>query len=817
MNKLRNKLRNKLHKKLRGLPLLWLLVVSLLLGHNASLWLGQRNGPDTNILALLPSGQQDPVLQQAFRQMVDAAQQRMVVLIGADDWPQAARAADAYDAVIRQHPAVLQSPGDIGQQVQNDWLKTFTPARLRLLTPAQRSALQTAPPSQWVETALSGLYGAFSGPKLGSWQDDPFGLFSGWVQERAQETPVRPRDGKLFVESKGRSYAVVLMTVQQAAFSMAAQDTVLPVLADAAKAARQSAPDVEIVQAGILLHAAAASRQASHEMSTIGIGSLIGILLMMWCSFRSLKPIALIALSLLVGCLGALSVSWLVFGKIHLLTLVFGASLIGIAQDYSIYFLCARLGTPATLSSPRLMRQLVPGLGLMLAAALIGYFGLALTPFPGIQQMAVFSSAGLVFAWLTTVCWLPWLVRADSFQTTALADRYSLSLRHWPVLRWHWKTMAAAVLLVALAIAGLSRLTVSDDIRALQTPNKVLLADQLKLGKLLDAPTPVQFYLVQAASADAVLAQEELLKQQLAPLIDEHIISGYQAISNWVPSSGVQKANRALVERTLLATGGPLTAVAKAIGEEPAWAEKLRQHLLQQTSLLTPDDFLKSPAGEPWRHLWLGKTSKGYASIVALRGLNDYRNLPRLAQLAQSPPLTLLTPSAQTGSSVLWMDKASEISSVLSYYRQTMSWGIVGAYLAIYLLLLLRYRRAAWRVIAPPALASLGVIALFGWCGIPLQLFHVLACLLILGLGVDYGIFLQEPADRQRRFAWLTVGLSALSALFSFGLLALSGSPPLHAFGLTMLLGMAAIWGLAPCFSLPLLTPENKDQHHVPH
>ncbi|MFX5718404.1 hypothetical protein ABTE23_20480, partial [Acinetobacter baumannii] len=87
------------------------------------------------------------------------------------------------------------------------------------------------------------------------------------------------------------------------------------------------------------------------------------------------------------GCLGALSVSMLLFGKIHLLTLVFGASLIGIAQDYGIYFLCARLAAPATQDSTTLLRRLLPGLALMLLAALIGYLGMALTPFPGLQQM----------------------------------------------------------------------------------------------------------------------------------------------------------------------------------------------------------------------------------------------------------------------------------------------------------------------------------------------------------------------------------------------------------------------------------------------
>jgi predicted exporter len=42
------------------------LVVCLLLGHNAYLWLGKRIVPDTDILALLPVQERDPMLQQSF-------------------------------------------------------------------------------------------------------------------------------------------------------------------------------------------------------------------------------------------------------------------------------------------------------------------------------------------------------------------------------------------------------------------------------------------------------------------------------------------------------------------------------------------------------------------------------------------------------------------------------------------------------------------------------------------------------------------------------------------------------------------------------
>ena len=91
--------------------------------------------------------------------------------------------------------------------------------------------------------------------------------------------------------------------------------------------------------------------------------------------------------------------------------------------------------------------------------------------------------------------------------------------------------------------------------------------------------------------------------------------------------------------------------------------------------------------------------------------------------------------------------------------------------------------------------------ALLGWLGQPLQLFNVLALLLLLGMGIDYGIFLLE--HRGDRSAWLSVCVGAASTWLSFGLLALSSTPALRAFGLTLLLGIGLVWVITPLFRPP--------------
>jgi hypothetical protein len=62
------------------------------------------------------------------------------------------------------------------------------------------------------------------------------------MQERAQETPVRPRDGHLFVADAQRQYVLLPLTLKVPALSMTAQETVLPLLRQAGACGAQGGP-----------------------------------------------------------------------------------------------------------------------------------------------------------------------------------------------------------------------------------------------------------------------------------------------------------------------------------------------------------------------------------------------------------------------------------------------------------------------------------------------------------------------------------------------------------------------------------------------
>lgn len=766
---------------MRRLALAWLLLVALITGHNLWLWAGDRLQLDTDVLAMLPQDASDPAVRQATRRLADSATRRIVVLVGARDWADARRAGDAYASVLDAARLPLALQYRVGNWMADDWLAFFAPYRQSLLTARQVERLSTHSPQALAGQAVEALYRPVGLPRFGSWADDPLNLYGDWLTERAADSRVRPVDGRLSLHADGRAYAVLMLTQQGPAFSMSAQQALMPWLERAARAAQAAAPGVSVYGAGVPLHAAAAASQAEREVHTIGLGSLAGILLLTLFAFSALRPRVLVTLSIGVGLLAAISATALLFGRLHLMTLVFGASLIGVAENYGTNYFAGLIGQPPVLRW-RMVREQAPVMALALLTTLVGYLALALTPFPGLRQMAVFSAVGLLASFLTVMVWFPFLERRP-MPVTRLSGAICRVRRLWPRAGCNRGTLLTALLVTGLLAAGGWRLQVNDDIRLLQGAPATLISQQLAVSRLLDLPGPAQFYLVRGDSPDQVLVREEALKARLAPLVEARWIRGFQAVSDWVPSAGRQRASAALLRRTLDGEDGVTALALRRLGE-PSPPVRTGGPAPQ----LTLERWLAAPVSEPLRPLWLGRLDDGYASVVMLRGVDSPDRLPRLAVLADDLP------------GVRWVDKVAEVSSVMSRYRQIIGGVIAVSYLLVLAALWRRFGRAAWRALLPTALASLLTVALLSLAGQPLQLFNVLALLLILGMGVDYGIFLLEQPDPETGAPFLSVTLGAACTLLSFGLLALSYTPALRAFGLTMLLGIGLAWLLTPMF-----------------
>lgn len=736
----------------------------------------------TDILALLPATARDSSSEQARQAFTERGARRLSFAVGARDPAQARAGAAQFAASLRASKAFAEVQLELDANLARS-ANELAPYRLGLLSDTHRAWLEQDQATRLRDEALRALYSPSSLARPLPVADDLLGLGSAFLlQQSAGLGRAQPDGGMLVLREEDFTWVLLFGQTTGRPLAADTQQQVSAALAAAELTLRDAAPEARLLRSGVVLHALAAAQRARTELSVFGAISGLAVVLLVWLTFRSLRPLALTLIALGFGAAaGVLACQW-AFGSVHLITLVFGTSLIGVAVDYSLHFFSDQFRDPAGWTPTAGLAHVGPSIFLGHVATLLGYAGLLLAPLPGVRQMALFSIIGLMVACACVLCLYPRLARRS-------AAREPLALRlaqRLAAARWRFRARAAHLLaafaLIVFALGGIARLSVQDDIRVMQSSPPQLIAQENELRELLGTQLDSRFFLVRGATAEQVLQREETLRAALEPLRADGRLGEILAVSRALPSQQRQAENRRLQLEHVLAPQGVLPQVMRQLGADQARIDDARTRDDRQGALLTPEVWLGRAGSQALRAFWIGQVGAEYASAVGLADVRDSLSLHAVAQHIEG---------------VEFVDHLNEVSAVLREYRQTASLLMAAAYAAILLLLALRYGLAgALLTLLPPVAATALVLGLLGWLGQSLSVFNVLALLLVLGMGVDYAIFLRE-GRRTQITVLLAILLSALTTLLSFGLLALSATPFIRAIGLTLAPGIALIFLLA--------------------
>ncbi|MEX1200733.1 MAG: MMPL family transporter [Methylophaga sp.] len=733
---------------------------------------------DTSMMSLLPQSQQQPLVREASDQIGQRFAERLIILISGQDKQQLQQATQTIAERYQQIPEVDSVLWQIEDQQIEQSQHAADAYRYVLLTEKIRMALQNEDTDAVANRALSWIYSPMQmgGQNL---KTDPFGLSSAW---RSAQTPLINIDidaqGYLAVPDDNGYSNLLILQLKGDAFSISVQRAVLSVFDELN--ARFSEQGIELQPSGLLVHADAGARQAEQEISTIGLGSLAGILLLMLWVFRRVRLVVILLLPILVGCAVATAVVMLVFERVHIVTFAFGAGLIGVAIDYALHFICDRQ------RHQRVLPRIMPGLFLGLFSSVLAYAAIAMTPFPGLRQMAVFSAVGLIAAWLTVVIALPRLTKNDSLNELRAARRLQQWQAACPALAQHngFKYVLAILTIMAIAIIWTGK--TEDDIRLLQTSPAHLLEQETQIQTRLGLNSSTQFLLISCDKLEQCLQQEEAIRPWLNQQVDNGILVNFSLLADRLPSLKRQESNADLVATLYNAELSKLFTTLNLTDAASAQAMEMMQQDL--ANRLTAEQLANNDLSGMLSSQIVQTEHNGFATMVSLTA-----SQPR--QLAQQLNLNQHFPE------VVLVDQVEAISSLMADYRQQIMIWIALAYLLVFVILFSRYKLAAWRIILPPMLASLFTLSILMLCLSGINLFHIMALILVLGIGLDMGVFLTET--QQAANTWLAVTLSVITSLLAFGLLSLSQTPVLQHFGLTVFLGLAMIWILTTLLRQP--------------
>ena len=723
---------------------------------------------NSSVLAMLPTqtlGAIPPALNDGFMQRLD---RQLVWLVSPGKKPDP-RVAQQWLTLLQRSGALSEVKGPMDAAGQQAWGEFFWQHRNGMIDPATRARLQNGgeAQAQWV---LSQLYSAFSGVSGKELQNDPLMLMRGAQLALAQNgQKLRLMDSWLVTQDDAGNYWYLLHgELAGSSFDMQQTHLLVTTLNALQATLKTHYPQAQLLSRGTVFYSDYASQQAKRDISTLGVATLLGVLLLIVATFRSLRPLLLCAISIGIGALAGTVATLLFFGELHLMTLVMSMSIIGISADYTLYYLTERLVHGGENSPWQSLDKVRNALLLALLTTVVAYLIMMLAPFPGIRQMALFAAVGLSASCLTVIFWHPWLCRGLPVRPVPASRAMSRWLTAWR----RNKTLAVGlpVTLALLSAAGIATLKVDDDIAQLQALPKTILAQEKTITALTGQRVDQKWFVVYGTSAQQTLERLEAFTPALAQAQKAGELASWRTLP--LNSMKRQKSDLALLQHAA-----------------PAVMNVLHSAGLNTVSPdLTPmpvsvDTWLTSPASEGWRLLWLTLPGGESGVLVPVDGVKNS---------------TALSERAAQHEGVVWIDRKASFDSLFALYRTLLTGLLCVALAAIACGAIIRLGWRQGLISLVPSVLSLSCgLAALAVAGHSVNLFSLLALVLVLGIGINYTLFFSNPRGTPLT-SMLAITLAMMTTLLTLGMLVFSATQAISSFGIVLVSGIFTAFLLAP-------------------
>jgi len=743
------------------------------------------------ITYFLPQGQ-DRVWAEFSSQLADSTLTRttFVTLSGmAPD--QLSRAAAQLAAAVDGHPEIASVRRGIDPQLQRKLYQLLFPHRYGFLSDRPEEELKSRFSDQSLRKSAQGLKRRLGSP-LGSLirriaDSDPLLVFPAHLHrlERLRLGSLVHKGDQFF--TKDGKDAVVFVTSHSSAFNTEAQKKVLSAIRGAFdRINRANESQLRLELGGINLFAIASERSIRADVTRVSFFSTAAIIILFIIVFRSMRTLLLSLLPIVFGIVAALAVTLLLYGRLHGLTLAFGATLTGVCIDYPIHYLNHYSHSSKADSPITALGRVWPALWLGCVTTVLGLIGLAWTSFPGIREIAIFSAVSVVTALLTTRFILPdWLPREP--HATAIQTRAQQTLSGLLSRLSQRGTSLTIFLSIAVVLSGwgLARVRWQDDLRALSVVPFELAKKDSVLRERLSGIDTSRFVVALGADTERALRVNDRVSLALQDARAAGELEEFASLHSLIWSEQLQKRNLSALKALPDLSNRVLEALARA-GFDPNKFEPFVSSLNAQNEPLTLRAISEAGLTDLLQGFLL-KSDDRVGIVTYLRGVTNLAALQgRIDKIKQAR----------------FFDQTAFVNQLYAEYRQRTVQLIAVGILFIAAILLMHYRnpRLLFASLVPSLLAAAMTVSALSIVGIAINLLHVMSLLLVLSMGVDYGVFLVEsaPSGTALGSSLLSIVLACLFTVLSFGLMAMSDQPALASIGQTTGLGVVFALLLSP-------------------
>jgi uncharacterized protein len=625
---------------------------------------------------------------------------------------------------------------------------------------------------------------------------------------------------------------------------------------------QRSHPGIEVGLTGRAVIEADEMAVAQRDMALATIVAVLGVAALFVAFFRGLVRPALATITLILGVCWSLGVTTITIGHLNILTIVFMPMLVGLG-DHSIHFI-ARFEEErrAGRSLREGLERTLAGTGMGIVAATgttaLAFAMLLLTGFKGLMELGVISASGILLTAGATLTVLPALLVLGERWRPAPERQASRAPTAGPgwLLRHPRVTLAASGLLVALSLVGLRGVRFDFGLLQLQAQETEAIVWTQRVAE--HTKRSVLFDEIVASSLEEVRAKVAAL--QALPSVAE-----VDSVLSVLPDSPAQKRDLIRELRPLVATL-PVPVGTPGAVDLPALRaalERIRFKMVEgDAASLSPAEERSRRERHEARDLIdkaLGTTGRMEAAAVreALSRFQSelFRDLAEtLRTLKQQPdgspvsiedlppeiraryvgrsgqyrvfvypaenvwefgPLTRFVADVQS----VDPDARGTTATTFEYLRvlkEGYTRAALYAVVAVAVLALLVFRAVAPGLLAlvPLTLGAVWTLGVMGWLGVPLTAANLLLLPLMVGIGIDNGVYLvhrfreaPDGADGPRPLApsaAKALTLASLTNIVGFGSLMLSSHRGIFSLGLVVALGVVCLW-VASVTTLPSL------------
>jgi predicted exporter len=607
---------------------------------------------------------------------------------------------------------------------------------------------------------------------------------------------MRVVDGR-FLGDDGRT-AILFLGTRASAMDARAQQPLLDGIEAAFEATTADFDTpLRLDQSGLNRFATWAAHAIERDIQRVGIVSSLLLCALLLVLFRSLRFVGLAAIPVAFGVVAGCAAVLAIFGRLHGITLAFGASLIGVSIDYVVHLYCHHsivhpAGGPAA-SLRAIRRPLATGA----VTTVAGFAALAASSLVGLREVACFSVVGILSAFVATVALVPSLMGAEVERVAAREWLTTAIGRGFRWLREGGRGVAiapiAAVVFAAVVLPGARW---NADLASLNRMDPALIAEDARVRAQVARVDQMRFVAAIGDDEAEALATNDRVAERLREAIAAGELRAQRSLAPLLPGPGRQIDVAAVARQDASLPGRLERAFAEEGFADGAFAPFRAMLAGPVPPPLSFDDLLSSPAGGLVRSFRVALGER-VAFLTFLDGVVDADAIEsRLADLQGA----------------VFLRQADLLNAAQSAYQRStirlLGWGL----LAVLVLLALRYRewRRAAVAFVPSVVAAAVTVSVLTLAGRGLDLISLTALLFVVSMGVDYSVFLvdahDEPDARSVSAALTGALLACLSTVGAFGLLALSDHPVLSNLGLTAAVGIGTSLLLAPT-TLALVRP----------